>query len=217
MAATRKRRDDPRRESTRSALIEAAERLFAEQGVDSVSTRQIGTAIGALNTNVVAYHFGSKEALIEAVFHSRLPQIDQRRGEMLAELEASGTELDVPALMRVFAWPLFEQTNAEGQHTYACFLGGLERSGRIGVRGLVIKDYPQTERLSELLKAHLPPDLAAQHHLRIRLAVSLIVTALQVIDRDPASRREAARDLFENVMAMASAAFIARPAQGRPQ
>ena len=64
MAGASRRRIDPRREATRVALIEAAESLIAEAGVEGTSTRQIGAAIGSHNTNVVAYHFGSKEALL---------------------------------------------------------------------------------------------------------------------------------------------------------
>ena len=85
-----KKRPDPRGEATRIALIEAAESLFADSGVEGVSTRQIGAAIGSSNTNVVAYHFGGKEALIREVYRHRLPQIDRRRGELLKEAERAG-------------------------------------------------------------------------------------------------------------------------------
>jgi AcrR family transcriptional regulator len=78
---------DPRREATQTALIEAAEMMFAGAGVDGISTRQIGAAIGSLNTNVVAYHFGSKHALIDAIFRHRLSAIDRRRAALLIEAD----------------------------------------------------------------------------------------------------------------------------------
>jgi AcrR family transcriptional regulator len=204
-----RKRHDPRREATRTALIEAAERLFAESGVEAVSTRQIGAAIGSLNTNVVAYHFGNKPALIEAVFHHRLPEIDRRRGELLA---APGPTT-IPGLVRAFALPLFEQTDSAGQHSFARFLGGLERSGLSAARAEVAPDYPHSQRLTELLVAQLPPETAGEGTLRIRLIVSLFATVLQVIDRDSALAPAAARRMFDNAIAMAAAAFGA-PVQG---
>ncbi len=213
MTETARKRNDPRRDATRAALIEAAERLFAESGVEAVSTRQIGAAIGSLNTNVVAYHFGGKPALIEAVFHHRLPAIDRRRGELLAELEAGGAPLTIPALVRAFALPLFEQVDSAGQHSFARFLVGLERSGMSGARGAVAGDYPVSARLTELLVAQLPPETSGEGHLRMRLIVSLLATVLQVIDRDPALAPAAARRMFDNAIAMAAAAFGA-PVEG---
>ena len=131
--------------------------MFAAEGVEAVSTRQIGAAIGSLNTNVVAYHFGSKDGLIEAVFRHRLPEIDRRRGELLAEADKAGECENLTALLQVFALPLFEQTDASGQHSYARFLIGLERSGMLAARAQVANDFPETDRLTSRMAALLPP------------------------------------------------------------
>ena len=135
MGDSTRKRHDPRRDATRIALIEAAESLFAESGVEGVSTRQIGAAIGSSNTNVVAYHFGSKEALMEAVCRHRLPDIDRRRGELLDAADLSANLFD---LVRIFALPLYEQVDASGRHSFARFLAGLERSGMMMVRALLL-------------------------------------------------------------------------------
>lgn len=206
-----RKRDDPRRTATRGGLIEAAERLFAEAGVDAVSTRQIGAAIGSLNTNVVAYHFGSKDGLIEAVFRHRLPQIDRRRGELLTEADNAGHGASIAVLMRVFALPLFEQTDSAGQHSYARFLLALERSGRLASRALVAADFPETERLTGRMAALLPPEAAGSGPFRMRLIFSLLGSALQMIDQDPALPAAAAHQMFDNAMTMASAAYAAPP------
>ena len=211
---TAPRRGDPRRAATSAALIEAAERLFAEHGVEAVSTRQIGAEIGALNTNVVAYHFGGKDGLIAAVFHHRLPAIDLRRAELLAEIDAAGRGQDIRALLRAFALPLFEQTDAAGQHSYARFVMALERSGRVAARGLVSADYPETRHLSQRIEALLPADAAGTGDFRMRLAFSLLATTLLMIDLDPAMTDEAARQLYENAIEMAAAAYAAVPAEG---
>jgi len=51
----------------RTVILDAAEWLFAEHGVASVSNRQIGAAAGQGNTSAVGYHFGSKDELIRAL------------------------------------------------------------------------------------------------------------------------------------------------------
>ena len=56
---------------TRTRLLDAAERLFAERTYSETSLRAITTAAGA-NLAAVNYHFGSKERLFRAVFHRRV-------------------------------------------------------------------------------------------------------------------------------------------------
>lgn len=50
----------------REALLLAATTLFAEQGVDATTTREICTAAG-LNPGAIHYHFGDKDGLYRAV------------------------------------------------------------------------------------------------------------------------------------------------------
>lgn len=213
MAATARKRHDPRRDATRVALIEAAESLFAEAGPDGVSTRQIGAAIGSHNTNVVAYHFGSKEALIEAVYRHRLPQIDLRRGELLAAATAAGEADRVEALLRVFAQPLFEQTDAAGRHSYAGFVAGLERSGLISTRALVSADFPATEELMRRIGAALPAQARAHFDLRLRLVTGMIIGALLLIDREAMGNPAKAGRIFSDALAIGTAAFCAEGKQ----
>jgi AcrR family transcriptional regulator len=56
----------PAGEATRRRLLDAAERLVAERGIDGVTVNEITAASGARNKSAVAYHFGSKLALLEA-------------------------------------------------------------------------------------------------------------------------------------------------------
>lgn len=57
--------------TTRAALMRAARRLFAHQGYDATSVRQITREAGA-NLGAVTYHFGSKQALYHAVLEDAL-------------------------------------------------------------------------------------------------------------------------------------------------
>lgn len=52
---------------TRRSLIEAAGELFAEKGIDSVTTREIAEKAGTVQ-NAITYHFGGLSGLIDAVW-----------------------------------------------------------------------------------------------------------------------------------------------------
>ena len=68
---------------TRTRILEAAEELFMQHGFEGTSMRLLTTKAGA-NLAAVNYHFGSKDALIEAVFRRRL---DPMNAERIAELD----------------------------------------------------------------------------------------------------------------------------------
>ena len=53
--------------ATRGRILDAAERLFAEQGLHAVSNRQISVAAGQGNNAAVGYHFGTKADLVRAI------------------------------------------------------------------------------------------------------------------------------------------------------
>jgi len=68
---------------TRTRILDAAEELFMLHGFGGTSMRLLTSRAG-VNLAAVNYHFGSKDALIEAVFRRRL---DPMNTERIAELE----------------------------------------------------------------------------------------------------------------------------------
>jgi AcrR family transcriptional regulator len=81
------RKTSARTEATRARIISAAEELFAERGVASVSLNEITRAAGQKNRNAVHYHFGSKEALLQAIFEKHWRPIGTLRRELLSEID----------------------------------------------------------------------------------------------------------------------------------
>ncbi|MEV4345226.1 helix-turn-helix domain-containing protein [Actinoplanes sp. NPDC049596] len=75
--------------ATRRSILRAAERLFAERGVFSVSNRQISEAAGQGNTAAVGYHFGSKEDLVRAIVREHSGPTERLRAQLLARYDGS--------------------------------------------------------------------------------------------------------------------------------
>jgi AcrR family transcriptional regulator len=90
---------------TRERLIAAAEELFAANGIQAVSLREIVRASGARNTAALQYHFGDRAGLVRAVLEKHHLDVDTRRHAMLDAYEAEG-ELDRWALARALVQPL---------------------------------------------------------------------------------------------------------------
>ena len=93
---------------TREVLILTAERLFAEQGIDRVSLRQIGEAAGRRQPSAVQYHFGDAHGLCRAIVEFRTRAATERRTVMLDDLVLAGRHDDVHALLEAVVFPLLE-------------------------------------------------------------------------------------------------------------
>lgn len=94
------------RHETRQALLDAAEELFAEHGIDGASLRSITRRAGA-NVAAIHYYFGSKEGLVQEVFTRRLAPLSEER---LARLDACGApgEQTLECILRAFVEPFVE-------------------------------------------------------------------------------------------------------------
>lgn len=79
--------------ATRYRLLVAAEELFADRGVWQVPTADIVALAEQRNASALTYHFGSRERVLEAILVEHGDPIDERRGELLAQV-AGEPELD---------------------------------------------------------------------------------------------------------------------------
>jgi AcrR family transcriptional regulator len=93
---------------TKQRLLDAAERLFAERGFEGTSMRAV-TQAAETSVSAANYHFGSKEALVQAALVRRLAPLNRRRLEALDALEAAHDgDPPVEALLEAFLRPGFE-------------------------------------------------------------------------------------------------------------
>src|SRR2546421_4369259 len=89
---------------TRTRILDAAEELFMQHGFEGTSMRLLTSKAG-VNLAAVNYHFGSKHALVEAVFRRRLDPMNTARIGELDKLEAEGGAGSPEAIIPAFITP----------------------------------------------------------------------------------------------------------------
>lgn len=103
--------------ATRVALLDAAEHLFSEQGVEATSVREIVKVAGA-NLGAITYHFGSKDRLALEVFVRRLEPLNRTRLALLSELEAKtkGKPVKLELILEAMIRPAVEDESSTERH-----------------------------------------------------------------------------------------------------
>lgn len=156
---------------TERRLILAAERLFAERGIDAVSLRAVNAAAG---TNVASanYHFGTKDALVEALIQERSGAVATLRATLLDDLEAAGP-LTARGLAEAFVTPVAQMALSDG-HTWVRFIAGILGSGHPALAVVTGAFTEQAVRLTGLLERICPE--ASRENVRFRLAQAMNLT-----------------------------------------
>ena len=145
---------------TRTRILDAAEELFMQHGFEGTSMRLL-TAKAGVNLAAVNYHFGSKDALIEAVFRRRLDPMNAARIATLekAELDAAGRALAAETIVRAFVGEslrMVEDTKGGGRN-FIRLLGRTYTEPAKPIRALIGQMYaPTMERYKAALERALP-------------------------------------------------------------
>src|SRR5512134_4200721 len=137
---------------TRTRILDAAEELFMQQGFGGTSMRLLTSKAG-VNLAAVNYHFGSKDALIEAVFRRRLDPMNTARIAALEALETAGAP-DADAIIRAFVGAslrMLEDAKGGGRN-FIRLLGRTYTEPAKAVRALIGQMYaPTMERYKRAL------------------------------------------------------------------
>jgi AcrR family transcriptional regulator len=92
-------------DQTRTAILAAAERLYADRGFGDVTLRDI-VAEANVNLAAVNYHFGSKDELIAELFVTRSLALNKERLRELREAEEAGNgRADISDVLRALVGP----------------------------------------------------------------------------------------------------------------
>ncbi len=165
---------------TRTALIQAAERLFAEHGVEGVSLREITRAAGQRNTSALQYHFTNRDGLLREILTRHVRGIGASRTVLLDRYEQSGQE-DLRPLASALILPLIAKlSDVDGGHAYLLIadelLGRITRTlNEDPIALLVLRDPDRSVlRWTDLVTPLLPPE-AVGHPLHRRFAAVRLV------------------------------------------
>jgi AcrR family transcriptional regulator len=90
---------------TRERLLDTAERLWGERGVEGVSLREIRIAAGQRNSSALQFHFGDRSGLLLALAQRHMPRIAALFERQHAAMVAAGRQDDVAALVEVLVGP----------------------------------------------------------------------------------------------------------------
>jgi len=107
MVKARAKKDGARAQATapvRERILEVAERLFAEHGMSGVGLRAI-SAEAKVNLASIAYHFGSKDGLLEALFAQRAAPIAEERLRLLAACYEKAPQPTLEDILDAFLRP----------------------------------------------------------------------------------------------------------------
>ena len=156
--------------AVRSRLIAIAERLFAEQGVESVSLNQIARAANQRNTMVIQYHFGSKMALLHAIAERRMGQVNERRLELLGRVDGLDRMTDLTRVAEAMVLPFAEHLSHEGGSHYVRFVAQLYSDPRLEFFEFVKRTHDngmrEAGRVAREILSELPRD-AVKHRLAV--------------------------------------------------
>jgi AcrR family transcriptional regulator len=137
---------------TRSAILAAAERLYADRGFGDVTLRDI-VAEANVNLAAVNYHFGSKDELIAELFVTRsLATNRERLNELKTAEEKGGGRADIDAILRALVGPTLR----------GCL--GPDREGSTAARFMIrasIESVPPIRRIKNREIDHLRKFAAA--------------------------------------------------------
>ena len=184
---------------TVTRILDTAEVLFAERGFAETSLRTI-TSKAKVNLAAVNYHFGSKKALIQAVFARYLDPFSERFHQALDALEAEYANAPIPldVLLEPLARTVLEVPAERNSLKVFMRLLGLAYTQAQGhLRRYIQTHYGDVfSRFSGLVRRATPELPEAERFWRLHFMLGTVIFTLSGLD---ALRDIADKDYHEHV------------------
>jgi AcrR family transcriptional regulator len=208
---------DPEREAaTKAAIFNAAERLFALNGFQNVSVRDI-TAEAAVNLASVNYHFGSKDALLFEIFRRRTAELNRERARMLhVAADRHGGKPPVREILAALFEPPMRWSSPEHERRISVqFIIRARSEGTEAMKEVLRGDVSHLRRFADALIAALPHLAAEEIYWRLHFALGMMhnnrfaeFDRLHVLS-DGATRESDVEALLRRMLDFAEAGFLA--------
>jgi AcrR family transcriptional regulator len=208
---------DPEREAaTKQQVLGAAERLFALNGFQNVSVRDI-TAEAGVNLASVNYHFGSKDALLFEIFRRRTAELNRERARMLHEAaDRHDGKPPVREILRaLFEPPLRWSKPNHDRRISMQFIIRARSEGTEPIREVLRTDVSHLRRFADALMAARPELAAEDVYWRLHFCLGMVHNnRFAEFDRlhtlsDGATREGDTEALLRRMLDFAEAGFLA--------
>ena len=132
---------------TKNRILNAAERLFAQQGFVQTSMREI-TSSADVNLAAINYHFGSKNNLIQSVFQRYFDRLMPRLETDLRQVH-DAQELETKQVLAACIAPLqsLESIRPQGTAVFLLLLGRGYNESQGHLRKFIQAEYGNTLKL----------------------------------------------------------------------
>ena len=172
------------RYDTKTRILDAAEKLFAERGFSETSLRLI-TSKAEVNLASVNYHFGSKKELIRAVMARYLDVFMPIASAIIVKLQSSNNGASLNDIFSSLVEPLLDlnQLRTKGTNTFLQLLGRGYIESQDHLRWFINTHYG--EHLTQFVKAvadsvpHIPP---AEMFWRLHFTLGTVVFTIASAD-----------------------------------
>jgi AcrR family transcriptional regulator len=143
--------------ATKQAVFNAAERLFALNGFQNVSVRDI-TAEAGVNLASVNYHFGSKDSLLFEIFRRRTSELNRERARMLHEANTRhGGKPPVRDILEAYFAPPLRWAAPDNERRISVqFIIRARSEGTAEMREVLRNDVSHLARFADALMAARP-------------------------------------------------------------
>lgn len=200
--------------ATKQLVFNAAERLFALNGFQNVSVRDI-TAEAGVNLASVNYHFGSKDALLFEIFRRRTAELSRERARMLHEAaDRHGGSPPVRDIIEaLIAPPLRWLDPANDRRISLQFLIRARSEGTEQIREVLSTDVSHLRRFSDALLKACPKLAPEEVYWRLHFVLGMIhQNRFMELDRlhvlsEGLTREDDVAALRDRMVAFAAAGF----------
>jgi AcrR family transcriptional regulator len=205
-----------RGDQTRNQLLDVAEQMFGERGVNGVSLREIRLASGARNTAAIQFHFGDREGLVHALTARHMPRIAVLQQELYDAMDRDGRGDDPRSLVEVLVRPSADYLRqGSSERAWVKIMGDLGAEPELEPNEMALLAPEPALRVSrtlyDRLTAIVPTDIALERMVVLaQFAVHLCADRARLEDAPDESRPHASSDLFvENLVDMVTGALFA--------
>lgn len=145
---------------TAATILDAAEELFSQRGFRAVSLREIARAAGVAVSSV-AYHFGDKPGVLQAIYDHHSQPMNARRLELLGEaLRIADPSARLKAIIRAYLLPGFcvvSEGSAGGGARFTRMRAVVSSEGDPDSRGVIADTFdPVAQRMIDAMLDCVP-------------------------------------------------------------